>query len=55
MLKRLLQLLPAKTVYAHCDIPCGIYDPNRLQQAAHTVLRMTQLLIDAKFEEGKDK
>lgn len=32
------------TVYAHCDIPCGIYDPNAAQQAAHTVLRMTMLL-----------
>ncbi len=47
MLKQLLNLLPAKTVYAHCDIPCGIYDPNRLQQAAHTVIRMTQLLQGA--------
>jgi len=47
MLKALLNLLPTKTVYAHCDIPCGIYDPNRLQQAAHTVIRMTQLISDA--------
>ena len=47
ILQKLLMLLPAKTVFAHCDIPCGIYDPNRLQQAAHTVLRMTQLILDA--------
>ncbi|MBP6913147.1 MAG: superoxide dismutase, Ni [Candidatus Levybacteria bacterium] len=32
--------------YAHCDIPCGIYDPNGAQLAAHTVLRMTQLLAE---------
>lgn len=38
-----------ENAYAHCDIPCGIYDPNQAQQAAHTVLRMTQL-----FEEHKD-
>jgi len=31
-------------VYAHCDIPCGIYDPHQMQVAAHTVLRMTQLI-----------
>lgn len=43
----LLNLLPAKTVYAHCDIPCGIYDPNRAQQEAHTILRMTNLIKDA--------
>ena len=40
----LYNLLPCDTAYAHCDIPCGIYDPTSLQIAAHTVLRMTQLL-----------
>ncbi len=28
------------TVYAHCDIPCGIYDPSGAQMAAKTVLTM---------------
>lgn len=36
------------TVYAHCDIPCGIYDPTALQIASHTVLRMTVLLDEFK-------
>lgn len=36
--------LPSNTAYAHCDIPCGVYDPTPAQIAAHTVLRMTQLL-----------
>jgi nickel superoxide dismutase len=40
------KVLPAKIAYAHCDIPCGIYDPNRAQLAAHTVIRMTQLLSE---------
>ena len=31
-------------VYAHCDIPCGIYDPHRAQIAALTVVRMIDLL-----------
>lgn len=31
---------------AHCDIPCGIYDPHLMQVAALTVVRMHQL-IDA--------
>jgi nickel superoxide dismutase len=38
------KIFPAKTAYAHCDIPCGIYDPTAAQIAAHTVIRMTQLL-----------
>lgn len=40
----LAKILPTKTAYAHCDIPCGIYDPFRAQQAAHTIIRMTELL-----------
>lgn len=42
----LSKFLPSETAYAHCDIPCGIYDPNQAQLAAHTVLRMTQLLAE---------
>ena len=42
----LVKILPAQTAYAHCDIPCGIYDPTPMQIAAHTVLRMTQLLSE---------
>ncbi|MQF70050.1 superoxide dismutase, Ni [SAR202 cluster bacterium AD-804-J14_MRT_500m] len=32
--------------HAHCDVPCGIYDPHLAQIAAHTVVRM-DMLIDA--------
>lgn len=35
---------PARTAYAHCDIPCGIYDPHLAQVAAHTVIRMNMLI-----------
>lgn len=47
----MFRLLPTKTAYAHCDIPCGIYDPFRVQQAAHTVIRMTELLGVVKRED----
>jgi len=42
----LVHLLPSETIYAHCDVPCGIYDPKPAQIAAATVLKMTQLLIE---------
>lgn len=42
-----LRILPVATIYAHCDIPCGIYDPHEAQLAAHTVIRMTDLLSEA--------
>jgi nickel superoxide dismutase len=59
---RVVELLdvvsPPRTVYAHCDIPCGIYDPHEAQIAALTVLRMDQLIgevaapaMDAKPED----
>jgi nickel superoxide dismutase len=31
---------------AHCDIPCGIYDPHMSQVAALTVIRMIDLMND---------
>ncbi|MHA2232124.1 MAG: superoxide dismutase, Ni [Candidatus Hodarchaeales archaeon] len=33
-----------KSASAHCDIPCGIYDPHLAQLASHTVLRMANLI-----------
>ena len=34
--------LPTSIAYAHCDVPCGIYDPKPAQIAASTVLKMVQ-------------
>lgn len=35
-------------VYAHCDIPCGIYDPHQAIIGALTVLRMMDLAHEKK-------
>ncbi len=44
-IKRLAdRILPIGTAEAHCDIPCGIYDPRDAIQAAQTVIRMTELI-----------
>jgi nickel superoxide dismutase len=32
------------TAYAHCDYPCGIYDPHLAQLSALTVVRMVDLM-----------
>jgi nickel superoxide dismutase len=42
------RFFPPTKVYAHCDIPCGIYDPHESQIASLTVIRMDQLLSDLK-------
>lgn len=48
VLKMLDKIRPLKLVSAHCDIPCGIYDPHLAQMAAHTVYRMLTLIRDLK-------
>lgn len=35
-------LKPSTKVYAHCDVPCGIYDPKPAQIAAATVKKMVE-------------
>lgn len=39
---------------AHCDIPCGIYDPHQAQIAALTVIRMIDLAGEMKQSHGSD-
>jgi len=44
-MSRLTRWLAPKTlVRAHCDIPCGIYDPAEAVLAARTVARMVELI-----------
>lgn len=38
----LAKVLPIQTIFAHCDVPCGIYNPKPAQIAAATVLKMVQ-------------
>ncbi|OGR93364.1 MAG: superoxide dismutase, Ni [Elusimicrobia bacterium RIFCSPLOWO2_01_FULL_59_12] len=43
--QRLIDFIRApKEIHAHCDIPCGIYDPHAAQIAALSVIRMNQLI-----------
>lgn len=51
ILSFLTNYLHEEKAYAHCDIPCGIYDPYLAQRAAHTILRMTQLLTEIKQDD----
>ncbi len=46
--KRLVdRLSPVGVAHAHCDIPCGIYDPHDAIQAAQTCIRMTELILES--------
>jgi nickel superoxide dismutase len=46
LLEGLDRLFGVEKARAHCDIPCGIYDPIGAQIAALTVIRMIDLMQD---------
>jgi nickel superoxide dismutase len=46
LVKALDQRYGFETAQAHCDVPCGIYDPIIAQIAALTVVRMLDLMTD---------
>lgn len=39
---KLSDILPQQIASAHCDVPCGIYDPKPAQIAAATVAKMVE-------------
>ena len=58
MLKSVTEWFKVETADAHCDVPCGVYDPSTAQIAAKTVAALTKKIIDlplpgAKPEEQK--
>lgn len=54
LVSRLLQVVdrrwPVATVSAHCDGPCGVYDPASARIAAEAVLSMTKKLLALDLE-----
>lgn len=46
MIHKLLDSFVQDEAQAHCDVPCGIYDPHLAQVAALTVIRMVDLMTD---------
>ena len=53
-LANLRRWLPVRPVHAHCDIPCGIYDPVSAKIAAQTVLKMVMRIDALEWGEGTD-
>ncbi len=48
ILEKLDHVLHFERASAHCDIPCGIYDPHQAQIGALTVIRMIDMMEDLK-------
>lgn len=49
------KLLPTSPAYAHCDVPCGIYDPRPSQIAASAVKKMVEKIINPPDRDPKDE
>jgi nickel superoxide dismutase len=48
--------LPVREAHAHCDIPCGIYDPVSAKIAAQTVLKMVMRIQALEYpKDGSDE
>jgi nickel superoxide dismutase len=45
---------PAEEIAAHCDGPCGVYDPASARIAAEAVLSMTKKILALELPDGKD-
>jgi nickel superoxide dismutase len=52
MLRTLKRWLPIHEAHAHCDIPCGIYDPIGAKIAAQTVLKMVMRIQALDYPQG---
>ena len=46
---------PAEEVEAHCDGPCGVYDPASARIAAEAVLSMTKKILALELPNPNDK
>ena len=59
MLNRILgaldSVLSAPTAQAHCDGPCGVYDPASARIAGEAVLSMTKKLLALEVPDPSDK
>src|SRR5689334_6412986 len=45
--KLLTNILPVQPVYAHCDLPCGVYDPAQARIEAESVMKIMQKYAEA--------
>ena len=56
MLRNIINtLFPAPTAHAHCDGPCGVYDPASARIAAEAVLSMSQKIVAMDCPDPADK
>jgi nickel superoxide dismutase len=54
-LQTFLQKFPAKTAHAHCDVPCGVYEPDSMTWAAETCFKLAKKLEELELPANDNK
>ena len=54
MFEKLISKMNLEIAEAHCDGPCGVYDPAQARIEAESVLQLTKKILDLKYPEGGD-
>jgi len=58
MLQQIISLVqrihPAPIAEAHCDGPCGVYDPAQARVSAEAVVSMTKKILELEMPSGDD-
>ena len=52
--RKLVELAPINVAKAHCDGPCGVYDPSSTRVPAEAVLSMTKKILSLEAPGGDD-
>ena len=55
IISQIKNLFPAPEVHAHCDGPCGVYDPASARITAEAVVSMTKKIMDLEVPAAGDK
>ncbi len=51
----ILRYLPATKVYAHCDLPCGVYDPAQARIEAQSVYNILKKMPELDNDDMRDR
>lgn len=54
VISQIKNLFPAPEVHAHCDGPCGVYDPASARITAEAVVSMTKKIVDLEVPSHDD-
>ena len=55
MLQSFLKKFPAHIAHAHCDVPCGVYEPDSMTWAAETCFKLVEKMEALELPAPNDK